>query len=104
LLRLILANLLQNALEASPPGATVGLVLRGEPERLVAEVSDRGGGIPEAVRARLFEPVRSGKEGGTGIGLAITRQLANYLGAEISLVASSEAGSTFRVSLPRNQS
>ena len=100
LLRLILANLVQNALEATPRDGRVELRLVGSSGGWVAEVSDTGGGIPEAVRARLFEPVRSGKEGGSGIGLAITRQLASHLGAELTLVATSTAGTVFRVALP----
>jgi signal transduction histidine kinase len=48
----------------------------------------------------LFEPVQSRKEGGSGIGLAITRQLAGHLGAELTLVSSSAAGTVFRLRLP----
>ncbi len=101
LLRLILANLVQNAVEASPPNGMVTLRLAATPSDLVAEVGDRGSGIPEPVRARLFEPVRSSKEGGSGIGLAISRQLASHLGAELALVSTSPAGTTFRLRLPR---
>ncbi len=101
LLRLILANLVQNAIEASPPDGVVTLRLAATSADLVAEVSDRGDGIPEPVRARLFEPIRSVKEGGSGIGLAISRQLASHLGAELALVTTSPAGTVFRLRLPR---
>lgn len=101
LLRLILVNLVQNALEATPAGGLVELSLHAEAEAVRAEVRDEGTGIPESVRARLFEPVRSTKEGGSGIGLAIARQLARYLGAELTLVSTSARGSLFRVHLPR---
>lgn len=101
LLRLILANLVQNAVEASSPNEVVTLRLAATATDLMAEVSDHGSGIPEAVRARLFEPIRSSKEGGSGIGLAISRQLASHLGAELNLVSTSPAGTTFRLRLPR---
>lgn len=101
LLRLILVNLVQNALEATPAGGLVELSLHADAEAVRAEVRDEGTGIPESVRARLFEPVRSTKEGGSGIGLAIARQLARHLGAELTLVSTSARGSLFRVHLPR---
>ncbi|MBE7503576.1 MAG: HAMP domain-containing histidine kinase [Verrucomicrobiales bacterium] len=101
LLRLLLVNLVQNAVEASPEGAVVGLRWSVESERVVIEVRDQGAGVPSAVQARLFEPVRSTREGGSGIGLAISRQLAVHLGAELSLVSTSETGTVFRVSVPR---
>jgi signal transduction histidine kinase len=101
LLRLILANLVQNAIEATPRGGGVGLALRANGSQVIAEVRDQGPGLPEPVRARLFEPVRSTKEGGSGIGLAISRQLAQHLGAELMLVSTSAQGTVFRVTLPR---
>lgn len=101
LLRLLLVNLVQNAVEASPAGAAVALRWSVEGERVLIEVRDQGPGVPPTVQARLFEPVRSTKEGGSGIGLAISRQLAVHLGAELSLVSTSKTGTVFRVSLPR---
>jgi signal transduction histidine kinase len=101
LLRLILTNLVQNGLEATPSGGRVELVLEADAQTLTAEVRDQGPGIPEAVRARLFEPVPSTKEGGSGLGLAISRQLARHLGAALELADTSPRGSVFRVRLPR---
>lgn len=101
LLRLILLNLVQNAIEATPAGGRVELSLHADATAIRAEVRDEGPGIPEPIRARLFEPVRSTKEGGSGIGLAISRQLARHLGAELTLVSTSARGSHFRVYLPR---
>ncbi len=103
LLRLILANLIQNALEASPPGRSVTLLLRRAAAGFEAEVRDEGPGLPETVQDRLFEPVRSTKEGGSGIGLAIAYQLAHHLGATLQLVSTSPAGTTFRVTLPHHR-
>jgi signal transduction histidine kinase len=64
-------------------------------------VRDAGGGIPENVRPRLFLPGRSSKAGGTGLGLAISHLLAREIGAELALVQTGPAGTTFSVSLPR---
>jgi signal transduction histidine kinase len=63
-------------------------------------VADDGPGLPEAVRASLFQPfVTSGKKGGTGLGLAITRDLVRAQGGEIGLVRTTPQGTQFRLAL-----
>lgn len=96
----ILENLLKNALEATPTGKVVALSMRRVDDRVEFAVRDHGPGIPEELRARLFQPCRSTKAGGSGIGLAISKQLANHLGAELELTHSSAAGSEFHLRLP----
>jgi len=101
LVGLILENLVANAIQASPRGGVVRLCLGSGPRGVVIAVHDQGSGLPEAVRAALFNPVRSTKPGGTGIGLAICRQLAGHLGARLALVASGPTGCVFSLELPR---
>ena len=98
LVALILVNLAENAVQATPGGKAVNLVFRRSEQRLVFEVRDEGAGFP--ADTPLFMPCRSVKEGGTGIGLALCKQLANHLGAELELAASNEAGCVFALSLP----
>jgi len=100
LILLILENLVQNALEASPPGKTVCVRIFQDGRNVCFEVEDEGQGIPLAVAERLFAPCLSPKKGGSGIGLAISSQLAKHLGAELELKKSSLAGCTFRLALP----
>jgi signal transduction histidine kinase len=101
LLALILFNLLQNAIQATPRGKSVTLTVADIASGGVeCRVVDEGPGIPDTVRPRLFTPVKSAKEGGSGIGLAISRQLADHLGASLELLQSSTAGSVFRLRLP----
>jgi signal transduction histidine kinase len=95
---LILVNLVENALQASPAGRTVTLTLRREGSRIVFEVGDQGAGFP--ADTPLFMPCRSSKEAGTGIGLALCKQLANHLGAELELATSTSAGCVFVLRLP----
>jgi signal transduction histidine kinase len=102
ILRLVLANLVHNAIEASPPGATVTARVTDTPAQLVFEIADQGGGVPASVQSRLFQPIPSTKEGGSGIGLAISRQLAAHLGAELRLAETTAHGSIFELRLPRN--
>jgi signal transduction histidine kinase len=101
LLELILQNLIENALEATPAGKAVRLVISAEPENVIMEVQDEGSGLSREVQSRLFSPCASHKQGGSGIGLAISHQLANHLDAKLELKRSSQQGCTFRLTLPR---
>lgn len=100
LVTLILVNLAQNAIQASPRGRTVTLATSADSARLVFEVRDEGPGLPGSLLNNLFAPCQSAKEGGSGIGLAISKQLANHLGAELELKSSTSAGCVFTLSLP----
>lgn len=97
---LVLRNLLQNAVEASPPAGVVrvsgGATAEGGAEFLV---EDRGAGLGEAVRARLFQPCASTKPGGSGLGLALSQQIAQQAGGRIELVRSNSEGTCFRLVL-----
>ncbi|MFM7749729.1 MAG: ATP-binding protein, partial [Opitutaceae bacterium] len=64
-------------------------------------VEDDGPGLPESVRAQLFEPCVSGQPGGTGIGLALSHRLAQQAGGRLELVRSGSGGTCFRLVLER---
>lgn len=97
---LVLRNLLQNAVEATPPGGTVRLAARDLKDGTVEfSVSDQGAGLPEAVRERLFQPCTSSKPGGSGLGLALSHQLAVQAGGRLELVGSGAQGTSFRLVL-----
>lgn len=103
IVRLILSNLFQNGIQASTEGTVVTLRITWAAPQLCFEVADHGSGIPDALRPRLFQPMRSPKEGGSGIGLAISRQLATHLGAELRLAHTSARGTAFILSLPTSE-
>lgn len=97
-LRRALANLLRNAAEAGAHQVEIGAAPDGD--LVLLTVSDDGPGLPEMVRAGLFQPfVTSGKKGGTGLGLAITRDLVRAQGGEIGLVRTGPEGTLFRLAL-----
>jgi signal transduction histidine kinase len=100
LVTLILANLIQNAVQATPAGRTVTLEVTSPGAGFRFEVRDEGPGFPAALRDNPFAPRRSGKEGGAGIGLAISKQLANHLGATLRLEQSSPRGCVFALEVP----
>jgi signal transduction histidine kinase len=94
----VLVNLLRNAAEAGARNARV--TAEHAKLNVVIEISDDGPGLPDAVRADLFRPFAgSVRRGGTGLGMAIARDLMVAHGGEIELVETSEDGTIFRLSL-----
>jgi signal transduction histidine kinase len=75
-LRILVHTLVLNAIEAAPAGTTVRVSCRAEAAGVRIEVEDAGPGVPEAVRARLFEPHVSSKPTGAGMGLYLSQRLA----------------------------
>ncbi len=101
LILLILENLVQNGIEATPPGKSVEIRVTGGDGAIHFEVRDQGPGLPPGLEGRLFMPCTSGKKDGGGIGLAISKQLAQSLGAKLELLGNAPTGCTFRLSVPQ---
>ncbi|MDP9405985.1 MAG: ATP-binding protein, partial [Actinomycetota bacterium] len=105
-LRLIAANLLENAVRYNRPGGVVRASVRREAAEVVLEVVDDGIGIAEVDRDRVFErfyrvdKARSRAVGGTGLGLSIVRHAAERHGGAVTVRSVLGEGSTFRVVLP----
>lgn len=97
---LVLVNLLENALQATPKGRLASLGIRKDRRRLVCEVQDQGPGFPEGLRQRLFLPCRSTRDGGSGIGLAISKKISEHLGATLELSEPPEGGCLFTLGVP----
>lgn len=97
---LVLVNLLENAIQVTAAGGTVRLSVSRTDDTLFFRVQDQGPGFPPEQIDHLFLPAKSTREGGSGIGLAISRQIADYLGAELQLEQSSANGCTFLLKLP----
>jgi signal transduction histidine kinase/HAMP domain-containing protein len=98
----ILAILMDNALKYSE--APIELSLSREDSRAVISVTDRGCGIPEAeiphIFDRFYRAQGSSRADGTGLGLALAREITDHLGGEIRVQSQPGAGSTFSVTLP----
>ena len=98
---LVLQNLRLNAIEAATTGGTVrlsgGAGADGTVEFLV---EDSGPGLPEGIRGRLFQTYASTKPGGSGLGLALSYQLAQQTGGRLELLRSDAHGTCFRLALP----
>ncbi len=99
-IRQAVMNVVVNALEEIGKGGRIDLELREEAGRARIRCADTGGGIPEDVRARLFDLRVTSKKSGTGIGLYVTRAVLEEAGGAIEVVESGPAGTTFELSLP----
>ncbi|HEX3042857.1 MAG TPA: HAMP domain-containing sensor histidine kinase [Solirubrobacterales bacterium] len=105
-IRQILVNLLTNAHEYSPEGASIGVSARADGAEVEITVSDDGPGIPADQLEHIFERFTRGdagltqRVGGTGLGLAISKSLAELHGGRISAESTVGQGSTFRLRLP----
>jgi PAS domain S-box-containing protein len=106
-LRQILLNLLSNAIKFTEAGQ-VALSAAEDGGRVRMTVRDTGIGLAPEQLARVFEPFwqadhsRTRQAGGTGLGLSVTRQLAELLGGDVSAGSAPGQGTTFTVTLPRD--
>ncbi|NDK92135.1 HAMP domain-containing histidine kinase [Gordonia desulfuricans] len=102
----ILANLVDNACQATPAGGRVAVAVSATPTTVSATVTDTGVGVPEADRERIFDRMvrldvsRDRRSGGAGLGLAVARGLARSHGGELSLLDTDGPGATFRLDIP----
>jgi two-component system nitrogen regulation sensor histidine kinase NtrY len=107
MLRQVLVNLCDNsalALRATPEGrGTVTLRGGGSPRGVFLEVADDGPGIAPEIRSRVFEPYATTRQvgEGMGLGLAISKKILLDHGGDLEVIASSGAGTTFRLTFPR---
>jgi signal transduction histidine kinase len=95
----VASNLVINACEAQPEGGEVLVRSRREGRSVVIEVSDRGPGVPEADRRRIFDPFFSTKHS-TGLGLSVCHSIARQHEGEIAVLPGSGGGAVFRLTLP----
>ncbi|HKI63191.1 MAG TPA: HAMP domain-containing sensor histidine kinase [Burkholderiales bacterium] len=102
----VVTNLLSNAAKFSPEGGAVDVTLKLDGDRVRVGVHDRGPGIPDAFRSRIFsrfaqaDSTATRQKGGTGLGLAICKRLIELMHGSIGFEDRPGGGSTFYFELP----
>ncbi len=95
------SNLILNAVEATGGSGLLRIATSEQDGALEIAVSDDGPGIPVGERELVFDPYVTGKEEGTGLGLAMVRQTVSQHGGSVSVDETPGGGATFKVTLPR---
>jgi two-component system, sporulation sensor kinase E len=100
-LRKLFLNLVINAIDASDPGSAIELATYRDGAGMVkVDVVDHGGGMDAETRRRLFEPFYTTKSTGTGLGMAIAKQIAELHRGDVSVASELGKGTTITVRLP----
>jgi signal transduction histidine kinase len=99
--RQALLNLIRNAREAMSKGGELVINIRKAPGGGIdLAIEDTGPGVPEALRASIFDPFFTTKQRGTGLGLAVTRDIVESHGGTIRCEGRSGGGTRFAIHLP----
>lgn len=108
-IRMVLDNLITNAIKFSPKDGTIYIVIRGDKDQAVIDVADEGPGIPSVERGRVFDafyqgtPPEGGHVPGTGIGLSVVMECIHAHGGTVEILDGNYAGAQFRFRLPLEQ-
>jgi nitrogen fixation/metabolism regulation signal transduction histidine kinase len=102
LLMRIVTNLIINGIQSVSPDEypIIDLRLFTSDDKAIIEVRDNGQGIPESIRSKVFLPNFSTKQGGTGIGLALSKRGIEHAGGSIWFETGINAGTSFFISMP----
>jgi two-component system, NtrC family, sensor histidine kinase HydH len=98
----VFVNLLLNGIDSMPQGGTLHVAVEEPSEDDICRlsISDSGGGIPQDILERLFEPFVTSKDRGTGLGLAVSRRIVQEHRGALKVANRSEKGAVFTVELP----
>ena len=97
----VILNLILNASQAIPKtGGTISIRLSSDSINAYFKIKDNGHGIPEEIKAQIFESFLTNRSEGTGLGLSISKRILASHQGDIHLVHSDKNGTTFEFSLP----
>jgi PAS domain S-box-containing protein len=102
----VVTNLLSNAIKFSPPDGAVNVTIALRGDRVRLEVRDRGPGIPEAFKARIYQKFAqadgsaASPKGGSGLGLSIVKSIVTHLAGTTGFANAPDGGTIFYVELP----
>ncbi|MBM3903677.1 MAG: GHKL domain-containing protein [Thaumarchaeota archaeon] len=100
-IEIVLVNLIVNSIQAMSGAGKVTVTLHDTPNDVTMQVSDTGSGIPENILPKIFEPLFTTKQTGTGLGLASCKKIIEQHGGLISATSKENHGTTFTMILPK---
>jgi signal transduction histidine kinase len=102
MLKRILTNLVNNAVQAMPKGGKLVIQTHKKGKNISITVEDTGIGIPDEVKPKLFTPLFTTKSKGQGFGLAVVKRMTEALGGTVSFESQKNQGTKFIIKLPAN--
>jgi nitrogen fixation/metabolism regulation signal transduction histidine kinase len=103
-IRRVLINLVENAIDAAGADSQIIIQTRTTEDRVILSIMDEGPGVQHTDRERIFEPYISGKQEGTGLGLAMVKNIVQEHGGRITVSDSTSGGARFDIELPTARS
>ncbi len=99
LIEQVIANLVLNAIQASPPDGRVEVRATGDEKRLQIDIQDWGPGMDDRTKGQIFNPFYTTKSNGTGLGLSIGHRIVEQHHGTLDVISSTGKGATFRIIL-----
>jgi signal transduction histidine kinase len=100
LIKQAILNVVLNGAQAMPQGGELHVTLREEGRMAAIEIADSGNGIPDDIRAKIFDLYFTTRKDGSGIGLAMTYRIIQLHSGSIDVQSKQNIGSTFTLKLP----
>jgi signal transduction histidine kinase len=100
MLKRILVNLIQNAVQAMTNGGNLTIETTSQKQQIKIAIQDTGEGIPQQIQDRLFTPLITTKSKGQGFGLAVVKRMTEAIGGNISFETQESKGTIFTVQFP----
>lgn len=100
-MEIVFSNLILNAIQAMNGKGSIELRIKEKESSVAIEIADTGHGIPENLLPRIFEPLFTTKQIGTGLGLVSCKSIVEKHGGSIDIKTETEKGTTFTINLPK---
>jgi two-component system sensor histidine kinase HydH len=102
-LEIVFTNLLVNSIQAMNNAGQIDIKILDGDDFVTVQITDTGCGIPESVLSKIFEPLFTTKQTGTGLGLASCKKIIEQHDGTINVTSTEGVGTTFRLYLPKRQ-
>ena len=100
-IRIVFENMIINAIQAMNSSGSIDITSYHDPEYVVIEIHDTGPGIPQEYEKKIFDPLFTTKQTGTGLGLVSCKNIIEAHGGNVEIKRSGNTGATFLIKLPK---